>query len=67
MKDVEVKNLVFAGADAVALDSLGAGLFGLKPEDLGYIVKSHQTDRGKGSGQNQSSEQLAVSSKNSGQ
>ena len=44
--DVEVKNLVFAGADPVALDSLGAGLFGLKPTDLGYLVKSHQAGRG---------------------
>ena len=46
VKDVEVKNLLFAGVDPVALDSLGAGLFGLKPEDLGYIVKSHQAGRG---------------------
>jgi uncharacterized protein (DUF362 family) len=46
VKDVEVKNLLFAGTDPVALDSLGAGLFGLKPEDLGYIVNSHRAGRG---------------------
>ena len=44
--DVEVKNLLFAGTDPVALDSVGAGLFGLKPADLGYIVKAHQAGRG---------------------
>jgi uncharacterized protein (DUF362 family) len=46
VEDVEVKNLVFAGADPVALDSLGAGLFGMKPADLGYIVKAHEAGRG---------------------
>jgi len=46
VEDVEVKNLLFVGADPVALDAYGAGLFGLKPEDLGYIVKSHQAGRG---------------------
>jgi uncharacterized protein (DUF362 family) len=44
--DVEVKNLLLAGTDPVALDSLGAGLFGLKPADLGYIVRAHQAGRG---------------------
>jgi uncharacterized protein (DUF362 family) len=46
VEDVEVKNLLFAGTDPVALDAYGAGLFGLKPEDLGYIVKAHQAGRG---------------------
>jgi len=46
LEDVEVKNLVFAGTDPVALDALGTGLFGMKPADLGYIVKSHQAGRG---------------------
>jgi uncharacterized protein (DUF362 family) len=46
LDDVAVKNLVFAGCDPVAIDSLGAGLFGLKPSDLGYIVRSHQAGRG---------------------
>ena len=46
LEDVEVKNLVFAGTDPVALDAVGTGLFGMKPEDLGYIIKSHQAGRG---------------------
>ena len=46
LEDVAVKNLLFAGTDPVALDAYGAGLFGLKPEDLGYVVKSHQGGRG---------------------
>jgi uncharacterized protein (DUF362 family) len=46
IEDVAVKNLVFAGPDPVALDAIGAGLFGLKPEELGYIVKAHQAGRG---------------------
>jgi uncharacterized protein (DUF362 family) len=43
---VAVKNLVFAGADPVALDALGTELFGLKPGDIGYIIKAHQAGRG---------------------
>jgi uncharacterized protein (DUF362 family) len=46
LEDVEVKNLVFAGTDPVALDANGTSLFGLKPEDIGYIIKSHQAGRG---------------------
>ena len=46
VEDVEVKNVVFAGADPVALDALGTGLFGLKPADIGYIAKAHQAGRG---------------------
>ncbi len=46
LEDVAVKNLLFAGTDPVALDAYGAGLFGLKPEDLGYVVKAHQGGRG---------------------
>jgi len=46
LEDVEVRNLVFAGADPVALDAVGAGLFGMKPADIGHIVKSHEAGRG---------------------
>jgi uncharacterized protein (DUF362 family) len=46
VEDVEVKNLVFAGTDPVALDAYGTGLFGLQPGDLGYIVKAYQAGRG---------------------
>lgn len=45
-EDVEVKNLVFAGTDPVALDAYGTGLFGLKPGDIGYITKAHEAGRG---------------------
>lgn len=38
--DVEVKNLIFAGPDPVALDAQGTSLFGLKPADIGYIVRA---------------------------
>jgi len=46
LEDVEVKNLVFAGTDPVALDATGTALFGLKPSDIGYIIKAHQAGRG---------------------
>jgi len=46
VEDVEVKNLVFAGADPVALDAFGTTLFGFKPADIGYIVKAHEAGRG---------------------
>jgi len=45
-EDVQVKNLVFAGTDPVALDAYGTTLFGLKPGDIGYITKSHEQGRG---------------------
>lgn len=45
-EDVEVKNLLFAGTDPVALDAYGTGLFGLKPGDIGYITKAHEAGRG---------------------
>jgi uncharacterized protein (DUF362 family) len=46
LQDVQVKNLVFAGTDPVALDALGTGLFGLQPADIGYITKAHEAGRG---------------------
>ncbi|HEX9883568.1 MAG TPA: DUF362 domain-containing protein [Desulfobaccales bacterium] len=46
LEDVEVRNLVFAGTDPVALDAYGTTLFGLKPADIGHIVKAHQAGRG---------------------
>jgi uncharacterized protein (DUF362 family) len=39
-QDVEVRNLVLAGTDPVALDAYGTTLFGLKPADIGYISRS---------------------------
>jgi uncharacterized protein (DUF362 family) len=46
LQDVQVKNLVFAGTDPVALDALGTGLFGMNPADISHIVKAHQAGRG---------------------
>ena len=44
---VQVRNLLFAGVDPVALDALGASeLFGLQPSDIGYIVKGHELGLG---------------------
>jgi len=40
VKDVAVKNLVFAGPDPVALDARGTALFGLEPGDIGYIERA---------------------------
>lgn len=45
-EDVEVRNVVLAGPDPVALDAYGTTLFGLKPGDLGYITKAHEAGRG---------------------
>lgn len=41
LEDVEVRNLVFAGPDPVALDALGTTLFGRRPQDIPHIVKAH--------------------------
>jgi uncharacterized protein (DUF362 family) len=46
LEDVEVRNLVLAGTDPVALDAFGATLFGFKPEDVEHITKAHQVGRG---------------------
>jgi uncharacterized protein (DUF362 family) len=46
LEDVEVRNLVFAGTDPVALDAMGTTLFELKPGDIGYIIKAHEMGRG---------------------
>ncbi|MBW1991444.1 MAG: DUF362 domain-containing protein [Deltaproteobacteria bacterium] len=46
LEDVEVRNLVLAGPDPVALDAFGATLFGLQPGDIGYITKAYELNRG---------------------
>jgi len=42
LEDVEVRNLVFAGADPVALDAVGTTLFGRQPSQIKYIVKAYR-------------------------
>lgn len=39
-EDVKVLNTVIAGIDQVAVDSYGATLFGMRGEDLGYVMVS---------------------------
>jgi uncharacterized protein (DUF362 family) len=45
-EDVQIKNTIIAGTDAVAVDAYGTTLFDLKPEDIGYIVKAHELGLG---------------------
>jgi len=45
--DVKKLDTIVVGTDPVAVDSYGATLFGLKPEDLGYIKIAHQRGLGK--------------------
>jgi uncharacterized protein (DUF362 family) len=46
LEDVEVRNLVAAGPDPVALDAFGTTLFGLKPGDVGHITRAYELNRG---------------------
>lgn len=47
LRDVKKLDTVVAGTDQVAIDAYGATLFGLRAQDLGYVVKAAQ--RGLGS------------------
>jgi len=40
LADVQRRDTVVAGVDQVAVDSFGATLLGLKPQDIGYIVEA---------------------------
>lgn len=40
LADVQRRDTVVAGIDQVAVDSFGATLLGLKPQDVGYIVEA---------------------------
>lgn len=40
LADVQRRDTVVAGTDQVAVDSFGATLLGLKPQDIGYIVEA---------------------------
>ncbi len=46
LEDVQVRNLVVAGTDPVAIDAWGTTLFGLKPADIGYISRSYDLGLG---------------------
>ncbi|RKX99753.1 cytoplasmic protein [Candidatus Poribacteria bacterium] len=45
-EDVKLARKVIAGVDIVAVDSLGATLFGLKGEELGYVRNAHRMGLG---------------------
>jgi uncharacterized protein (DUF362 family) len=40
LADVETPKTCIAGTDAVAVDSLGTSLFGMKPSDIPYLVNA---------------------------
>ncbi|NOZ60592.1 MAG: DUF362 domain-containing protein [Calditrichaeota bacterium] len=41
LSDVKAVNTIIAGADIVAVDAFGATLFGLQPEQLGFLKEAH--------------------------
>lgn len=40
LKDVEVRKTLIVGTDTVAVDSVATGLFGMKPQDLRYLMNA---------------------------
>jgi uncharacterized protein (DUF362 family) len=42
LKDVREKKTIIAGAQIASVDAYGATLFGMKPADLGYVVKANK-------------------------
>jgi len=47
VKDVKQLNTLIAGTDQVAADTVAAGLFGIEPGELDFIVKAHQRGLGR--------------------
>jgi uncharacterized protein (DUF362 family) len=47
LDDVKQTNTVIASADIVAADSFAAGLFGVKPSELGYLVEASKRGIGR--------------------
>lgn len=45
-RDVSTPKVCIAGTDPVSVDSLATSLFGMKPEDLGYLVRAGQQGLG---------------------
>lgn len=46
LEDVKLTGKVIAGTDRVAVDAYATGLFGLKPEDIGYIKAAYEMGLG---------------------
>ena len=61
LDDVKQLNTLVASPDIVAADSYAATLFGLKPEDLGYIVAGTAMGLGRSDLQNLKIEEIAIS------
>ena len=47
LDDVKQTNTVIASADIVAADSFAAGLFAVKPSELGYLVEASKRGIGR--------------------
>ena len=60
LDDVKTLNTVVATPDIVAADSYGATLFGLRPEDLGYVTAAAKMGLGRSDLQNMKIEQIDV-------
>jgi uncharacterized protein (DUF362 family) len=46
LDDVRVKDVVIAGPDVVAVDSVACGLFGLMPTDVEYVMRGQEAGLG---------------------
>ncbi|HEX8993044.1 MAG TPA: DUF362 domain-containing protein [Anaerolineales bacterium] len=60
LDDVKTLNTVVASPDIVAADSYGATLFGLRPDDLGYVTAATAMRLGRSDLQNMKIEQIDV-------
>lgn len=60
LDDVKTLNTVVASPDIVAADSYGATLFGLRPDDLGYVTAATAMRLGRSDLQNLKIEQIDV-------
>ncbi len=61
LDDVKKMDTVIASPDIVAADSYAATLFGMKPEDLGYIVAGAKMGLGRSDLQNLKIEEIGIS------
>jgi uncharacterized protein (DUF362 family) len=61
LADVKQLNTLIASPDVVAADSYAASLFGMKPEDLDYIVKGVAMSLGRSDLQNLNIQKITVS------
>jgi uncharacterized protein (DUF362 family) len=62
LDDVKQADTLVAGTDIVAVDSYGATLFGMQPEELDYVVKGTQSGLGRSDLANLRIEEISVGS-----